>query len=283
MSGQRVVALVREPRDQARLRGALRGTGELLPCLTPNDVLLTLAESPAAAVVVAAYGPNVDEGVSLTRVVRTRHPAVPVLVYYDPVRTSPRELLAYFQAGAAEFMQTGTDDLRRVFTTVLVSAGHRAKARMLVEQLNPIVAAKARALIEYVLEHGDAPLSIEQAASACGIARRTLEKRLAALGYPSPETLIGWCRLLLAAHLLEDQAKTFDEVALQLSFPSGMALRSMLKRYIGITGRALREEPGPVAMVLLHLKRQLQPAPPADSPKPPRGRGRPRKQVPDPS
>jgi AraC-like DNA-binding protein len=227
-------------------------------CQSANDVLSTLADRGAVAVVVAAYGPAVTEGIGLTRVMRARHPSIPVLVYYDSTHTNPRELLAFFQAGAAEIVQTGSDDLRRVFASVLASAGHRVKARQMLDHLSPLLEAQARPLFEYLLEHGDAPLSIEQAASSVGLARRTLEKRLASLGYPSPETLIGWCRLLLAAHLLEDQGRTYDEVALQLSFPSGMALRSMLKRYTGVSGRAAREEPGPVALILRHLTDQLK-------------------------
>lgn len=269
MSANRVLALVREVGDQARLRGALRGSGELLPCQSANDVLSSLTDRGAVAVVVTAYGPTVAEGIGLTRAMRARHPGIPVLVCYDALHTNPRELLAFFQAGAAEIVQTASDDLRRVFASVLASAGHRVKARQMLDQLNPLIAAQARPLFEYLLEHGDAPLSIEQAASAVGLARRTLEKRLAGLGYPSPETLIGWCRLLLAAHLLEDQGRTFDEVALQMSFPSGMALRSMLKRYTGVSGRAAREDPGPVALILSHLTEQLR-APPTNSASRPR-------------
>jgi AraC-like DNA-binding protein len=272
VSTSRVVALVRELGDQARLRGALRGSGELLPCKNANEVLTALADRGAAAVVVAAYGPNVAEGVGLTRVMRARHPNVPVLVYYDAMHTNPRELLAFFQAGAAEIVQTGSEDLRRIFASVLASAGHRVKARQVLDQISPLLEAQARPLFEYLLEHGDTPLSIEQAASSVGVARRTLEKRLAGLGYPSPETLIGWCRLLLAAHLLEDQARTFDEVALRLGFPSGMALRSMLKRYTGVTGRAARQNPGPVALILGHLKDQLNPPKPTRHVRPPRTR-----------
>jgi transcriptional regulator GlxA family with amidase domain len=127
----------------------------------------------------------------------------------------------------------------------------------LLERLDPVLPPQSRPLFEYLLENGDEPLTIEQAAAAVGVARRTLEKRLARLGYPAPETLIGWCRLLLAAHMLEEQGRTFDDVALELTFPSGMALRSMLKRYTGVTGRAAREGQGPVALVLTHLTEQI--------------------------
>ncbi|HYV98812.1 MAG TPA: AraC family transcriptional regulator, partial [Gemmatimonadaceae bacterium] len=161
-------------------------------------------------------------------------------------------------AGAAEILQTGDDDLRRVFASVLASAGHRVKSRRLLEQLEPLVPPQAKPILQYLIEKGDTPLSIEQAAAAVGIARRTLEKRLAALGYPPPETLIGWCRLLIAAQMLEDQGRSFDEVALELEFPSGMALRSMLKRYTGVSGRTARGGRGPVALVLRHLTAKLR-------------------------
>lgn len=258
MPPHRVVALVREAEEQARLRGALRGTGLLVPCSSANEVLGALAQESALAVIVSAYGPAVPEAIALTRALRARHATVPVLVYHDAQYTNPRDLLAFFQAGAAEIIQRGGDDFRRAFATVLAAAGHRVTARRVLDQLQPVLPPQARPLLEYLMERADTPLSIEQAAAAVGVARRTLEKRLARLGYPAPETLIGWCRLLLAAHLLEDQARTFDDVASELSFPSGMALRSMLKRYTGVSGREAREGHGPVALVLRHMTKQLK-------------------------
>ncbi len=254
----RVVALVREAEDQARLRRALLGSGELLPCQTPSDVMVALLDRAAVAVVVQAQGPSVAEAIALTHEIRGQHPAVPVLVYCDGRYTNPRDLLSFFQAGAAEIVQGGREDLRRIFTTVLAASGHRASARRMMDKLGPILPPQARPLLEYLIDKGDTPLSIEEAASAVGVARRTLEKRLMSLGYPPPETLIGWCRLLVAAHLLEDQQRTFDAVAIQLGFPSGMALRSMLKRYTGVSGREAREGLGPVALVLRHLADQLR-------------------------
>jgi AraC-like DNA-binding protein len=254
----RVVALVREAGDQARLRRALLGSGELMACGSPNDVMAALADRRAVAVVLPAHGPLVSDAIALTREVRKLHPTVPVLIYCDGRYANPRDLLSFFQAGAAEIVQGGRDDLRKVFATVLATSGHRASALQIMRKLDPMLPPQARQLLEYLIDKGDMPLSIEQAASAVGVARRTLEKRLVGLGYPPPETLIGWCRLLVAAHLLEDQQRTFDAVATQLGFPSGMALRSMLKRYTGVSGREAREGPGPVALVLRHLADHLR-------------------------
>ena len=107
MPPHRVVALVREAEEQARLRGALRGVGALVSCASPNDVLAALSEGSALAVVVPAYGPGMHSAISLTRALRARHPTVPVLIYYDAQHTNPRDLLAFFQAGAAEIVQSG--------------------------------------------------------------------------------------------------------------------------------------------------------------------------------
>ena len=258
MPTQRVVALVREAVGQARIQGALRGFASVVPCARTADIWTALAEGPARAVVVPAYGPDVPDIIATMRALRARYPSVPVLVYYDPLYTNPRDLLALFQAGAAEIIHSGTDDLRRLFTSVLASAGQRVAARRLLDALTPVLPPQTQHLMRFLLEEADAPMSIEEAATAVGLSRRTLERRLDALGYPAPETLIGWCRLLLAAHLLEDQARTFDEVALQLSFPSGMALRAMLKRYTGVTPRHARDGHGPVAIVLRELTKKLK-------------------------
>ncbi len=241
------------------MRRALHGSAELLPCRSPGDVMAALADHAAVAVVLPANGPAVSEAIALTRGVRDRYPDVPVFIHCDGPYVDPRELLLFFQAGAAEIVQGGQDELRKMFASVLATSGHRASARRIMTKLNPLLPPQARPLMEYLIDKGDVPLSIEQAASAVGVARRTLEKRLLSLGYPPPETLIGWCRLLVAAHLLEDQQRTFDAVALQLGFPSGMALRSMLRRYTGVTGKEARTEPGgPVALVLRHLAGQLR-------------------------
>lgn len=52
--------------------------------------------------------------------------------------------------------------------------------------------------------------------------------------------MLGWCRLLAAAVLLEDRGRPVDHIALELDFPSGAAFRNMLKRYTGLSPAELR-------------------------------------------
>jgi AraC-like DNA-binding protein len=265
---RRFVAFVRARTDQARLFGALKDTGSLVSCQTPAEVLEAVAAGGATAVIVTAYATTQRDGVALAHGLRLRFPTIPVLVYYDAQSTSPHELMEYFEAGASEVIQRDVDDMRRALARVLVVAGHKMAARRIHEYLKPHLPETAAPLLKYILERADTPMSIDQAAAAAGLKRRTLYRRLEKLGYPPPETLIGWCRLLLAAHLLEDDGRTYDDVADSLDFPSGQALRSLLKRYVGVGGKEARTGQGPLALVLQHVTRELTKAddPPATGP-----------------
>ncbi|HVE77752.1 MAG TPA: helix-turn-helix domain-containing protein [Gemmatimonadaceae bacterium] len=74
--------------------------------------------------------------------------------------------------------------------------------------------------------------------------RRTFLNRLVDAGCPPPSEIIGWARLLVAAHFIEDPMRRVDRVAVDLDFPSGSALRNMLKRYTGLQPREVREKGG---------------------------------------
>ena len=46
----------------------------------------------------------------------------------------------------------------------------------------------------------------------------TLVDRLATAGLPTPSAMIAWCRLTLAAQMLEDPARSVEQIALLLDF-----------------------------------------------------------------
>jgi len=57
---------------------------------------------------------------------------------------------------------------------------------------------------------------------------------------PAPSILITWCRLIIAAHLLEMRGDSVERVALALDYPSATALRNTLRRYCGCRPADLR-------------------------------------------
>jgi AraC-like DNA-binding protein len=131
-----------------------------------------------------------------------------------------------------------------------------SSALALATELERLVPANLLPFLRYALEHSRRDMSVEDAAAAMGIHRKTLVDRLRAACLPSPRAIIGWARLLMAARLLDDPGRTVEQVALQLDFPSGTALRNKFKRYTGLRTSEVRENGG-VRCVLHAFKREL--------------------------
>jgi AraC-like DNA-binding protein len=260
----RVVAFVRDPLDRLRLTAALRGSGTLWSCDSADAVLAALQGEQATIAIITTYEGRHAEALALAHRIQRRFPLVAILVYYDPRVTASRQLIEFVDAGIVDIVQRDLDDHPRLFGHILRNVTRKVAARRLKAAVLPRVPAGAQPLLDYLLEHADGPLRVDEVAAALGISRRTLYRRLEALAYPPAEAMIGWCRLLVAAHLLEDQRRSFDSVAGSLRFPSGMALRSLFRRYVGVTGGVARAGDGPLALVLSHFTQLLTgpPAPP---------------------
>lgn len=85
-------------------------------------------------------------------------------------------------------------------------------------------------------------LPVKDVALALGIHERTLRKRLLRADAPSPQWLVGWARLLVAAWHLRDSARSASDVAAQLEFSASQNLCRMVRRYTGRSLRAFRAE-----------------------------------------
>ena len=86
--------------------------------------------------------------------------------------------------------------------------------------------------------------------------RRAVTLRLSAEGFPPPQRLLTWGRLIVAAHMLEDRHRSADRVANTLDFPSGSAFRNTCQRYLHATPGQVRARGG-AAYVVRALLRQV--------------------------
>jgi transcriptional regulator GlxA family with amidase domain len=84
------------------------------------------------------------------------------------------------------------------------------------------------------------PLTVEGLARDLRVHRRTLVNQLRTAGFPPPAGLIGWCRLLVSAHLLDHTERTVGDIARTLHFVSPSHYRGTVARYTGMTPTALR-------------------------------------------
>jgi AraC-like DNA-binding protein len=87
--------------------------------------------------------------------------------------------------------------------------------------------------------------------------RRAVADRLAAEGFPPPQRLLTWGRLIVAAHMLEDAHRSADRVAATLDFPSGSGFRNTCQRYVQATPGEIRTRGG-ASYVVRMLLREVQ-------------------------
>lgn len=82
--------------------------------------------------------------------------------------------------------------------------------------------------------------SVEAVTEHMGIHRQTVAVWTRKHACPHPEELLHWSRLLLLARLLEKTNRSVGALAVDLEFPSVIALRNCLKRYTGMTAMEVR-------------------------------------------
>jgi AraC-like DNA-binding protein len=239
-----VVALLVGREAEARIQGGLRGRAKVHVVGTCRALLAHLRVGPAAAVIVE---PRDAEGVPTAPTVRRlrgEFPLVPVLAYCPFTQPDARDLLDVVQAGVSGLLVRGVDDAGFALDSALAAAEDECTARRAMVELGRFVDGPARPVLEYCLSHARSAPTVLDVARALGMHPKTLSTRLARAGLPPAQIVIGWCRLLMAARLMEDVGRPLEQVALHLNFPSGASLRNMLARYTGLKPSEVRENGG---------------------------------------
>jgi AraC-like DNA-binding protein len=255
-----VGVLVRDPVGRARIQDALRGFAQVRLCDREDELLSIVADGSAAVVVIDPRDRSGNPTIPFIRKIREEYPNVPMVAYCALTPYTSSDVLALARAGVNDLILRGIDDERVTLRSALASAQDHCVAKRALDVLAPSVPASVHPFLSYCLEHAGGTLTVGDVAKALGVHRKTLVDRLSAAGLPNPSAMIAWCRLLGAASLLEDPGRPVEQVAMLLDFPSGAALRNMLKRYTGLRPGEIRENGG-MNCVLYIMKRSLQPAP----------------------
>ena len=168
-------------------------------------------------------------------------------------------------AGVDGLVILGEDDAPRPLLAVIEQSESKSLAGMVRRSLDGIDASVADALLLAISRAHErlTPLDLSR---LLALPRRAVLHRLADAGFPPPQRLLTWGRLILAAHLLEDKHRSADRVALTLDFPSGSAFRNTCQRYLRATPGEVRAGGG-AAFVLRALMDEVRnPAPAGASP-----------------
>jgi AraC-like DNA-binding protein len=237
-------ALVLERENRARLEGSLRGRMHVRFCHRRDELLAIAGDADTTALVTETRDSDGEPLAPVIARLRSRAPTVPVIAYIRHPQTSPRDILDVARAGVHELVRAGFDDVGFVLQAALRSASCGATAAVVWKEITHLIPTDARTIVSFIIERADRDLSIGALAKGLGVDRRTIVRRLTAAHLPGPRRLVGWCRLLMAARLLEEERRSVEAVALALDFPSAGALRNLLWRYTGLRPRELRENGG---------------------------------------
>jgi AraC-like DNA-binding protein len=251
-----VAALVMSREGLARLRDGLRAVAPLRPVLTCRDLVAAVHGGLVGGAVVELRDAEGTPVAPTVRRLREGFPLVPILAYVSLERTDGRDLLEIANAGVSALIVRGMDDVGVALRGALASAQDDATARRAMAELAPAIPEPARVVVEYCLAHARQGPTVADIARALGMHRKTLCSRLVRAGLPSPQGVIGWCRLIHAAHMMEDVSRPLEHIALQLNFSSAASLRNMLARYTGLRPCEVRQNGG-FDCVLHALRRSL--------------------------
>ncbi len=240
------IALVKGWEERSRIREALKHRLEVLFVDRISDAKVTLKreERPIAGLVVEHTDMDGRATADFVREVRTTLSHIPIVGYARLGVAESAGIRALAAAGVHELMFFGVDDRGVAFRSLLSAAAHACAAEAVLLDLRPHLPEVLHAFATFCIRHPGNAHTVGEVAVALGLNRRTFVNYCARAHMCPPAELLGWCRLLLAAHYLTTTIRTVEAIALQLDFPSDTALRNMMKRYTGLRASEIRSEGG---------------------------------------
>lgn len=185
-----------------------------------------------------------DLSIGMIDKLHSAYPFVPVVGYIDFSPKRVPDILAAAQAGAAEMILRDVDDLRIAALRILEAETTVDLTCRVKEVLNELVPVQLHDFFMYCVRYSAKGVTVDSAAIRLRRNRKTIANWLSSANLPSPHKIVGWGRVLTASRLLEDSSRSLEQVARELSFLSGTALRSMIKRYLGVNPEVVRQEGG---------------------------------------
>lgn len=171
---------------------------------------------------------------------RSAYRVVPIIAYLEFSPERARDIMAAAHAGASDIILRDVDNLsaaaiRIVKTERLIDVTWTVNK--LIQNQFP---EEIRELIIYAVKHGSRHVTVDDAAKELRRNRKTLVNWLSKAGLPPPFRIIGWGRVLVAAKLLEDKSRSLEDVAREMRFQNGNALRGMIRRYLEVLPEEVR-------------------------------------------
>jgi hypothetical protein len=165
---------------------------------------------------------------------KLEYPGLALLAYCDPRGPATNDVVAMARAGVHALVFRSVDDVSPTLGEVIESARRLSAAELVMTALRRYnLERDALSLVETLVGNVARFANVAEAAAFLGIHRRTFVSRCKRLGLPGPEALIGYCRLFVAAGLLNASSTPLESVARISGFSDGASLRHRIGRVTG--------------------------------------------------
>ncbi|MDB4879694.1 MAG: hypothetical protein JWL60_1140 [Gemmatimonadetes bacterium] len=254
-----IATLLPQPLHVQRLRAAIRDRHELRECHDWLALSRACDREPVRIAVVDLFAEGTPNFEAI-RQLRQRLPRLTLVAYIAMAARHAHDLFDAGRLGVGALVIADEDDAPRQLLALVELAESRSLVGLLrngLEEADPVVVDALLLAVTRAHER----LSPEGLCRLLALPRRQVSKRLAASGFPLPQQLLTWGRLIVAAHMLEDWHRSADRIATMLDFPSGSAFRNTCKRYLHATPGEIRSRGG-AAYVVHALMEQIGPVEP---------------------
>ena len=253
-----VATLLPQRTQLQRLRIALGDRHRLIECDDWQTLTRTCQTEIVHVVVIDLYADG-ERSFDRLRVLRERFPQVALVAYVVLVPERARDLFDAGRFGVDALALADQNDDPHTLLELVQQASSRGVGAAVRQMLPPMRATVRDAILLAVTRASEVltPLAL---ARILGISRRALALHLAAEGFPPPRRLLTWGRLIVAAHVMEDEHRSADSVALMLDFPSGSAFRNTCQRYVRATPGEIRASGGFIFVLTSFLAQRRAPA-----------------------
>lgn len=172
------------------------------------------------------------------------HPVIPIIGYVDFSPERARDIVAAAHAGVTDVVLRDVDNLEIAATRILEMETSSNVTWRVSDALDGKIPEQLKEFFLYSIQNAKNLVTVDLAAKRLRRNRKTISNWLSAADLPPPYKIIGWGRVLLAAKLLEDSRRSIENVAREMNFVNGTALRAMIKRYLEMTPDDLRQGGG---------------------------------------
>ena len=237
-----------------RLRTAIRDRHQVVACDDWAALLRVCEQQPVRLAIVDLFAGG-RANFERVRHLQQRLPRLTLIAYVSFTPDRAHDLFDAGRQGMDGLVIADQDDAPRALLSLVEHAESKslgAVVRRSLEGIDPVV----RDAVLLAVTRAHERLSPEGLARLLALPRRTVSQRLSTAGFPAPQRLLTWGRLIVAAHLLEDRHRSADRIALALDFPSGSAFRNTCQRYLHATPREIRGRGG-AAYVIRTMLRQV--------------------------